>query len=201
MKTSPLTTTTALILAAFVLPIGCSNAGKVTRVDPETPTDFNYRFNETDAQQVFHTATADALARPWIDNYLREHNGQRPIIVLRTVKNGTQDYIDTNLFTNLIQQDLLNSGRVRVKAEQDFRKDIRDERLDTQYNDPATIKAVAKELNADAVMVGRIGEVRQQSLNGHQISQYYQVNLQILNAETGEVLWSVSPQMKKVANR
>jgi len=35
---------------------------------------------------------------------------------------------------------------VRVKAEKDARQELRDERLDTKYNDPATIKQVAKEL-------------------------------------------------------
>src|SRR5205085_12433988 len=78
MKTS--LTITTLALTIFLIPIGCNRAGTVTRVDPERPTDLNYRFNETDAQQVFHSATADALARPWIDIYQREHNGQRPIL-------------------------------------------------------------------------------------------------------------------------
>jgi penicillin-binding protein activator len=123
---------------------GCASPNwDIERRDPATVTDYDYRFDEDDARQVAQTMIADCLSRPWIDIWMAQNAGQRPLIVLGNVRNDTQDYINSELFTDPIQKELLNSGRVRVKAEKDLRQDLRDERLDTKFNDPATVKAIA----------------------------------------------------------
>jgi PBP1b-binding outer membrane lipoprotein LpoB len=120
----------ALVIAT--LAGGCSDQNwNVKRVDPTASTDVDYRFNDEDARQVLAAMTADALSRPWIDNWRREHGGKDPIVYLGNVKNNTQEYINTQLYTTNIQRELLNSGKVRVKAEKDARQELRDERLDT----------------------------------------------------------------------
>jgi penicillin-binding protein activator len=183
---------------------GCAGSGgdwNVKRVDPSATTDVDYRFNDSDSRQVFQAAVGDALSRPWIDTWMREHGGERPIIFLGTVRNDTDEYIDTKLFTTQIEEELINSGRVRVKTAKDLRPELRDERLDTRYNDPATIKAVAKELNADLALVGRVGANKQRTENGRTVVSYYQVNMDLTNVETAEVLWRNTSEIKKVAKR
>jgi penicillin-binding protein activator len=187
-------------MAAFV---GCSSNQnwRVKRVDPTTTTDIDYRFNDEDARQVFQSMVADALARPWVDNWMRENGGQRPIVFLGNVRNETQDYINTGLFTTQVQEELINSGRVRVKAERDARAELRDERLDVRYNDPATIKAVAKEINADFALVGRIMDNKQRSGDGRTVVNYYQANMELINVETAEKVWIQTEEIKKIARR
>jgi penicillin-binding protein activator len=195
----------ALVMAVGIALAGCASSGgqnwRVDRVDPETRTDIDYRFNDEDARIVFQSMVADALSRSWIDQWMRDNGGQRPIIFLGNVRNETQDYINTGLFTTQVQEELINSGRVRVKAERDARAELRDERLDTRYNDPATIKAVAKELNADFALIGRIMDNKQRSGDGRTVVNYYQANMELVNVETAEKVWIQTAEIKKVARR
>jgi penicillin-binding protein activator len=202
MKANRLVTSMAVMTAVATL-AGCAGNQnwRVQRVDPATTVDVNYRFNDQDAREVFQSMVADALSRPWVDTWMRENGGQRPIIFLGNVRNETQDYINTGLFTTQVQEELLNSGRVRVKAERDARAELRDERLDTRYNDPATIKAVAKELNADFALIGRIMDNKQRSGDGRTVVNYYQANMELINVETAEKVWINTSEIKKVARR
>lgn len=180
---------------------GCNNDWKVTRQDPETIEDFNYRFDETDARNVARDMVSDALSKPWLDTWLREHEGRRPILVVGDVKNKTEDYIETNLFTSVFEEELINSSRVRFKARQQVRQELRDERLDTEYNDPATIKAIAKEVNADLILVGTVDDDKDRSISGRKVIAFYQVALELINVETAEILWKNTYPIKKRATR
>jgi penicillin-binding protein activator len=196
-------TASMIVITGMATLAGCSGNQnwRVQRVDPTTTTDIDYRFNDEDARQVFQSMVADALSRPWVDHWMRENGGQRPIIFLGNVRNETQDYINTGLFTTQVQEELINSGRVRVKAERDARAELRDERLDVRYNDPATIKAVAKEINADFALVGRIMDNKQRSGDGRTVVNYYQANMELINVETAEKVWIQTEEIKKVARR
>ncbi|MEX2217906.1 MAG: hypothetical protein WD749_04025 [Phycisphaerales bacterium] len=195
-------TTLVALSAAALMAVGCQQGWQVQRTDPRQPVDLDYRFNDEDARQIFHEMAGDMLSRPWIESHMRAHGGdQRPIVYLATVRNNTQDYIPTELFTNQLEEAMLNSGRVRVKAERDARADIRDERLDTRYNDPATVKAVAKELNADFALMGSITDVKQQAPGGAAIMNYYQARMELINVETAEKVWTRVSEIKKVASR
>ena len=196
------TTATAAALTLAVGGGGCaSNEWKVKRVDPSASTDVDYRFNDQDAREIFHELAADALSREWIENWRRDHNGALPIVYLADVKNNTQEYINTDLFTNQLIEEFINSQKVRVKTPRDARQEVRDERLDTKYNDPATIKAIAKELNADFALMGSFNDVKQRSQDGRTVVNYYQVAMDLVNVETQEVVWRKTPEIKKVARR
>ena len=195
-------TVTAGLLFLAIGAGGCaSNEWKVNRVDPAAQTDVDYRFNDQDAREIFHELAQDALSRDWIDNFRRENNGRDPIVYLADVKNNTQEYINADLFTNQLIEEFINSQKVRVKTPRDARQEVRDERLDTKYNDPATIKAIAKELNADFALMGSINDVKQRSQSGRTVVNYYQVAMDLVNVETQEVVWRKTPEIKKVARR
>jgi uncharacterized protein (TIGR02722 family) len=190
-----------LAAASLLALSGCNDGWKVNRVDPAKSTDIDYRFNDQDARQIFQELSQDMLSRPWAEAYMREHGDKRPIVYLANVKNNTQDYINTELFTNQLQEIMINSGKVRVKTESENRQAIRDERLDTKYNDPATIKAVAKELNADFALMGSINDNKQRSTSGNTVVNYYQATMTLTNVETAEKVWSNTVDIKKVAQR
>jgi uncharacterized protein (TIGR02722 family) len=188
-------------LAGMLVLTGCNNEWKIDRVDPSKQTDVDYKFNDQDAREVFHELAQDSLSRPWVDNFRRENGGRDPVVYLASVKNNTQEYINTDLFTNQLIEEFINSQKVRVKTPRDARQEVRDERLDTKYNDPATIKAVAKELNADFALMGSISDVKQRSQSGRTVVNYYQVSMDLVNVETQEVVWRKNPEIKKVARR
>ena len=188
----------ALTLAA--LP-GCSNDWRVKRVDPTAQTDIDYRFNDQDARQILQAMSQSALSSGSVERWVGEHGGKRPIVYLATIKNNTQDYINTALITNRLQDELLNSGRFEIKAERDLRQELRDERLDTKYNDPATVKAVAKEVNADLAIMGSINDNKQRSVSGNTVVNFYEAQLRLVDVETAKVIWSKTEDIKKVATR
>lgn len=180
---------------------GCGSGNwNVSRNDPNEVKDLNYRFDEDDARQVFQQMVNDCLSKPWIDNW-RAEKGERPIVVVSTIRNNTQEYINSNIFTSQVERELINSGRVRFKERKDRRDVIRDERLDVKYNDPSTVKAVAKELNADFVMVGEINDNKETTRDGRSVIQFYQVNMEMVNAETAEKVWIGTKEIEKRAKR
>jgi uncharacterized protein (TIGR02722 family) len=198
--TTPAKPFAALILSALTL-TACSDNWKVTRHDPESVKDLDYRFDEDDARQVAQTMIPDALSRPWIDRWKAANDNQDPLIVVGNVKNDTGDYVNSDLFTDPIVTELLNSGRVRVKAEKDLREELRDERMDTEFNDPATVKEIAMEVNADFMLVGRVKQSVETTRDQKQIINYYQVTLQLFNIETAELAWQKDAEVEKRASR
>lgn len=198
---------TLIPIAATLLTLtGCQSSGnpnyKVTRVDPETVVDVDYRFTDDDARTVYRGMVNDALSKPWIDNWKSENAGKRPIVIVGTVKNETNDYIDTKMFTKRLEEEFINSGNVRVVSERDQRGELRDERLAGQeFNRPETVKKVANELGADFMVLGRVGDVKQTSGSGGTIVSYYQVNLEIVDIESNEKVWIQTEEVKKIARR
>lgn len=202
MKATTVILASGLTLAATILG-ACSDNWKVKRNDPNEVIDVDYRFNDVDARGTANTIITDILSQPWITNWTKAHDGKAPIVYVGTIRNDSQDYnVNPELFTNAIVRELINSGRVRVKAERDARQDLRDERLDTKYNDPATIKAIAKELNADFAFTGNVQQIIQRTNDGKKLVNYYQINSELTDVETAEIVWQGKAQeIKKTATK
>lgn len=186
--------------AAFGMTACSGPTRQVTRVPADAVVDVDYRFNDTDARQVWQGMVNDALFRGWLDRWIAEHGGRRPVIIVGAIKNNTQDYINTNLFTRNFEREMLNSGRVRVVAAKGDRPDLRDERLQGQeWNSAETRKIMKNEMGADLMLLGDINDVQQRSLDGRTVSKYYQVNLDLTDLESNEKAWIGSVEVKKVS--
>jgi uncharacterized protein (TIGR02722 family) len=193
-------TTTAFVFSALALSLaaGCSPTREVNRVDPRAPIDVDYRFNDVDARQVYQGMVQDALARPWIDNFVRENNNRRPVVIVGPVVNATQDYIDTKMFTTQIERELINSGKVRFVAMKDQRDPIREERLQGQeWSRPETRKQMKNELGADYIVLGRIADDKPRTLDGRGGVAYYQVSLEVIDLESNEKVFIGVQEVKK----
>lgn len=188
-------------LAALALGLGACQPTRreVSRVPAETPVDVDYRFNDVDARQVWQGMVNDATFRGWLDRWTQE-NGRRPVILIGSIKNNTQDYINTKLFTRNFEREMLNSGRVRVAAARDDRGELRDERLQGQeWNSPATRKIMKNELGADLMLLGDINDMQDRSLDGRTVVKYFQVNFDLTDIETNEKAWIGNVEIKKVS--
>lgn len=192
---------TSLSAACLLWSAGCGPTYReVKRVPADAVVDVDYGFNDTDARIVWQQMSDDANFRGWIDRWIQEHGGQRPIIIVGPIKNNTQEYINTNLFTRNFEREMLNSGKVRVVSARDDRGELRDERLQGQeWNSPETRKIMKNELGADLMLLGDINDVQQRSLSGRTVSKYYQVNLDLTNIETNEKVWIGTAEVKKVS--
>jgi PBP1b-binding outer membrane lipoprotein LpoB len=186
-------------LAAF----GCASRNEtITRVGPNEVIDINSQFNQNDARELARQSCDDLLAKPWIDRWLREHGGQTPKIVLGMVKNKTSDYtIDTAMATDAIQRELLNSGRVRVFAAREIREQLRSERFDTEFADPATVKAAASEIKADFMLLGDLRERTQVSGDGRSKVVYFEMGLEMTDMATTEKYFINIAKVQKTSAR
>jgi uncharacterized protein (TIGR02722 family) len=200
LRVSASLVTAATLVGALA---GCNSGPtyrEVTRVPADAVVDVDYRFNDTDARQVWQGMVNDALFRGWLDRWTAEHNGQRPVIIVGPIKNNTQDYINTLLFTRNFEREMLNSGRVRIVSARDERGALRDERLQGQeWNSPQTRKIMKNELGADLMLLGDVNDVVQRSIDGRTVSKYYQVNLDLSDLESNEKAWIGSVEVKKVS--
>jgi uncharacterized protein (TIGR02722 family) len=197
MKATVLAVVGAAMLAAAS---GCGTRNyDITRVDPNTVIDVDYRFTGDDAREVYRAMVDDALYRRWIDEWMQSHAGAKPIVVIGPMKNDTDDYIDTEDFTVEWERELLNSGRVRFVAMAPQRDPIRQERAQGQeWNTPETRKQMRAELGADLIMIGRIGGGQQRSRDGRTMVKEYKVTLELINLETNEKVWIGSHDIKKL---
>jgi uncharacterized protein (TIGR02722 family) len=191
-----------VVLGVLSVMAGCGNNWKVDREDPQNVKDLDYRFDEDDARQIYRGMAADALSKPWIDEWMGAHEGARPIIVVGNVRNETEDYINPDLVTDPLREELLNSGRVRVFAEKDLRSELREERISTQeFSRPEYIRKVANEISADFMMLGSIKDQKERSRDLKQIINYYQTTLELIDIESGEVVWIQTEEIEKRARR
>jgi PBP1b-binding outer membrane lipoprotein LpoB len=97
---------------------------------------------------------------------------------------------------------MINSGRVRVVAMRNDRGQIRDERMQGQeWSQPQTRKQLKNELGADLIVMGNVNDVKQQSADGRTLVSYVEVNLDLTDLETNEIVWSHNVPIKKVVRR
>jgi uncharacterized protein (TIGR02722 family) len=188
---------TLAIAMLFVL--ACGPSVKVQRTSPDQTTDFSGRWNDTDASLVAQEMVKDVLTQPWYKNHLKEAQ-REPIVIVGSIRNMTTEHIDTKLFINDIERELINSGMVKFVASKDERLEVRDEKLDQQDNaSMETMKKLRMETGADYMLQGGILSIIDTVDNVK--AKYYQTDLQLINLETMEKVWVGTKKIKKVVTR
>ncbi|MBN1525122.1 MAG: penicillin-binding protein activator LpoB [Spirochaetales bacterium] len=185
------------IVAAALL--SCSSTPKVTRVEVDSTTDLSGYWNDTDSRLVAEQMVRDSLARPW----LMDHNrtaGQKPVVIVGTVQNKSSEHIETAGFIHDIERELINSGQVRFVQSPQKREEIRRE-IEAQgsWASADSAKRIAQELGADFMMQGTITSTEDR-ISGKR-AVLYQVDLQMVNIETTEIVWIGNKKIKKLVEQ
>lgn len=198
----PMLTKRRLAVALLGIPValmGCRYSGRgAQEFSHLQPARESTIFTEKDARKVYAGMVDDCLSKPWTDNWVNQQ-GERPKIFVGTVQVDRRDRIDTMTITQQIEEELINSQRVRVLADREEREILRQERVDQQvFTRESDIKLVANELGADFMLIGRIGSQRYRQDNGGRVT-YFQVNMELLDIETGEKVWAQTEEVRKIA--
>jgi uncharacterized protein (TIGR02722 family) len=187
-----------ILTAALIVLFGCETV-QVSRVDVEEQIDLSGEWNDTDSQLVSKEMVSDALSRPWIDEFVSK-KGQKPRVIVGTVKNRSHEHINTQTFVKDLERELINSGRVVFVASKEERQEIREEKLDQMMNaSAATRKQLGEEWGADFILQGQINTILDQS--GNKTLKYYQVELELVNILTNEKVWIGQKKIKKLVQR
>ncbi|SFE60541.1 penicillin-binding protein activator LpoB [Thermophagus xiamenensis] len=169
---------------------------KVERIDTEEIIDLSGRWNDTDSRMVAEAMVEQVLNGQWLPNFQEKHEGRKPVVIVGLVYNKSHEHIEAETFIKDVERAFINSGKVRLVQAGDKREELRKERAAQQdFASPETMKAWGKELGADFMLNGDISSTvdtyKRERVN------YYQVNLELTDIETSEVVWIGDKKIRK----
>lgn len=186
------------ILAAALVIGGCSKT-KVDRVEVDKTIDLSGRWNDTDSRLVSDEMVRDVMARPWVTNH-RAATGKAPSVIVGTVRNRSDEHINTQTFVKDLERALVISGDVDLVASSQERGEIRNERQDQAIHaSEETAKEEGQEIGADYMLQGSINTISDR-IDGEEV-RYYQVNLELIHIQTHKKVWLGEKKIKKTVKQ
>jgi penicillin-binding protein activator len=164
----------------------CSH--KVTRIDPSEQVDISGRWNNTDSRLVAEDITKTILGANWLTDHMAAKNGQRPVVIVGFVTNKSHEHIEAETFVKDVENSFVTTQKVRLVQGGKKREELRAEKADQQTNSTvSSMKKFGLEQGADFILQGSINSI----VDSHKRKKviYYQVNLELTNIETNEVVW------------
>lgn len=192
MSRSTLSNTLVAVGACAALALaGCSK--QVTYGNPEQVETLTPEFGSTDLQMIASKMAQSLLASPVITS-----KPKPPLLYVATVKNKTDEHIDTQSITDKISTTLIQSGKVQFTAMADIPKELVDQ-LEYQNKsglvDPTTAKPVGKHVGADYMLTGEITSIVKKS--GSTKDYYYKITLKLANIQTAVIEWQDEKEIRK----
>lgn len=188
---------TKLIAASMIvlMSIGCSNR-KVQRVDPNERIDLSGRWNDTDSKMTASAMIEQILTGPWLSNHLQQNDGEKPVVVVGLTRNKSHEHITAETFCKDLEKSFITSQRVRLVQGGEMREEVRGERADQQnYSSESTMKKWGLEVGADYMLQGVINSTVDEYKKEKVVE--YQIDLQLTDMQTNEVVWIGDKKIKK----
>lgn len=185
-----------IVLLSVAFWAGCGNR-KVVRVDSNEVIDLSGRWNDSDSRMVSEEMINDVLGAKWIPVWEASHNNARPVVIVGTVQNKSHEHINAETFIKDIERAIVRNGSVRLVQAGEKREELRDEREQQNkgFASPETVKKWGRELGADFMLQGTINSIVDAYKKNQVVA--YQVNLELTNLETNEVVWVGEKKIKK----
>ena len=175
--------------------VGCQNR-RVQRVDPNETIDLSGRWNDTDSKMTSNAMIEQILTGPWLANHMRDNGGDKPTVIVGLVRNKTHEHITTETFSKDLEKSFITSQKVRLIQGGEMRDEVRNERADQQnYSSKSTMKKWGLEIGADYMLQGVLNSTIDEY--GREKVVEYQIDLQLTNIETNEVVWIGDKKIKK----
>jgi uncharacterized protein (TIGR02722 family) len=175
-----------LSLSFIVLISSCANR-KVTRIDPSETPDISGKWNNTDSRLTAEQLTKQILSEKWLDNHVTE-KGKKPVVIVGLITNKSHEHIEAETFMNDLERSFIQSSKISLVQSGKKREEMRAEKADMQTNASAsTLKRFGLEKGADYILQGSINSIVDAHRRRKAVT--YQVNLELTNIETNEVVW------------
>ena len=160
---------------------------QVTRINPDQAVDISGNWNNTDSRMVAQVLTTNILNAAWLNNHTQQA-GKKPVVVVGMVQNKSHEHIEAETFIKDLEQSFLQTQRIGLVQGGKKREELRGEKADQQTNaSVSTMKKFGLESGADFILQGSINSI----VDSHKRQKvvYYQVNLELTNIQTNEVVW------------
>ena len=179
---------TVAIAVFAVSAIAISSCSRqVTRINPDQTIDISGNWNNTDSRMVAQELTTNILNAAWLNNHTQQA-GKKPVVVVGMVQNKSHEHIEAETFIKDLEQSFLQTQRIGLVQGGKKREELRGEKADQQTNaSVSTMKKFGLESGADFILQGSINSI----VDSHKRQKvvYYQVNLELTNIQTNEVVW------------
>jgi uncharacterized protein (TIGR02722 family) len=177
--------TFSLVLACATLIPACGR--KVTRIDSTEQIDLSGRWNNTDSRLTAEEMTERILRDRWLNEFVQA-KGKRPVVIVGMVTNKSHEHIEAETFVKDVERSFITSNKVGLVQGGKKREEMRAEKADQQTNaSAATMKKFGLENGADFILQGSINSI----VDSHKRKKvvYYQIDLELTNIETNEIVW------------
>lgn len=161
---------------------------KVTRISENKTEDLSGRWNNTDSRLTAEEIIKECNGGKWIGDFMNKSGGKKPVVIVGFVTNKSHEHIDAETFMLDLEKSFINQGQVKLVQGGDKRNQIRGERADQQDNaSQSTMKKFGLEMGADYMLQGDINSIVDSYKNKKVV--YYQINLQLTDLQSNEVVW------------
>jgi len=177
----------AVVLCVLFLLSSCETT-KVKRVESGKQKELSGYWNAVDVKIVCETLINDCLSSPRVNQEIRARGNKKPVVIVGKFKNASDEHIDTEIITSIMENVIFNSGKLDFVAGGDTRDSLRAERQDQQGNtSEATTAALGKEIGADFMMTGSVRTIVDRE--GNRSVRTYFVTAELTNIETNARMW------------
>lgn len=189
-----------LVIAAVFCLVSCGST-KVERVSADKQIDLSGNWNDTDVRIAAKELIDSCLESKAIINYSVTHGGKKPVVIVGSFKNLSDEHIDTVILTKQLEAALINSGEIEFVSSRDEVAELRAERLEQfEYASEETRKALKNEYGADYIMQGSIRTIIDS--DGSQFTRTYFINAELVDIESTKKLWiGTNNSIKKIIKR
>lgn len=169
---------------------------KVAYINPNT-VQVSPEFSASDLQKIA-TGLVDQMSAD--TQFQRDVGNARPFLLVDTVKNKTDEHIDTESITDSIRTNIFNKRMFRFIA-RDKVDNLKDElKFNADgYVDPASASRLGKMIGIDYLLYANLSNITSSVTGSKDI--YYKFSLIMSKLDTGEVLWLGEQQVRKVYSK
>ncbi|KLV10807.1 MULTISPECIES: penicillin-binding protein activator LpoB [Photobacterium] len=172
---------------------GC--AQKVNYGDAQSVETTTVEFGSTDLQKIAEQMTDSMLSSGSV-GYITG-NGQRPIIMVESIKNKTSEHIDTESITDSVSTRLLNSGKFRfvdMARVEAARKQLNFQNNDELVNQSTAIQ-FGKMVGAQYMLYGNLSSIVKNA--GSDKDVYYKMTMRLMDLQSGLIEWADESEIRK----
>ena len=176
-----------VVLCVFFLLSSCETT-KVKRVDAGTQKELSGYWNAVDVKIVCESLVNDCLSSARVNQEIKARGNKKPVVIVGKFKNASDEHIDTEIITSIMENAIFNSGKLDFVAGGDTRTNLRAEKQDQQGNaSDATAAGLGKEIGADFMMTGSVRTIVDR--DGNRSVRTYFVTAELTNIETNARMW------------
>lgn len=189
--------------SVYCLTIACALglsacASKVQYGDAQAVETVNVDFGSTDLQTSAAKMVTSLLSFPPVVSLTQQ---KTPILFVDTIRNKTEEHIDTESLTDSIVNQLLRSGKFQfvdmtateaVKAQREFQ-------TASGLVDPSKAAQFGRQVGAQYMMFGNLSGITKR--NKKEKDVYYKFTLKLLDLESGLLVWQDEKEIRKNVRR